>query len=339
MSKPRKTMAELARLTGVNVSTVSRALNDSPLVKSDTKAEILRVASEIGYSVNVAARNLRRQSSNTIALVIPLRPDSGETISDPFFLEMVGAVSMAASKRGYDLLLSTPEDEGAIAERRLLQTGRADGLIIIGQAGREDRLQEISEMENRIVVWGGLKDGAPYTLIGSDNRRGGQLATDHLIKLGRKRILFIGDTALPEIALRFEGYVDSHKGAELKLDPDLLLPIGFGHQVRDVVPQLSELLASGTQIDAVFAASDALAIMAMDALRQNGLAVPKDVSVVGYDNIGQAALAQPALTTVSQNIAMGGELLVSALIDKLEGKSVQSALTETELVVRESCGP
>ena len=338
MSKPRKTMAELARLTGVNVSTVSRALNDSPLVKDETKAEILRVASEIGYSVNVAARNLRRQSSSTIALVIPLKPGSGETISDPFFLEMVGAVSMAASKRGYDLLLSTPQDESAIAERRLLQTGRADGLIIIGQAGREDRLQSIGEMESRIVVWGGLQQDTPYTLIGSDNRLGGELATAHLIGLGRKRVLFIGDTALPEIALRFEGYRDAHAAAGLDADPALTLRIGFGHQVKEVVPQLGRMLAAGERIDAVFAASDALAIMAMEALRQNGLSVPGDVSVVGYDNITQAALAQPSLTTISQNIAIGGELLVSALIDKLEGEAVSSTLTPTELIVRESCG-
>ena len=338
MSKPRKTMAELARLTGVNVSTVSRALNDSPLVKSETKAEILRVADEIGYSVNVAARNLRRQSSSTIALVIPLKPGSGETISDPFFLEMVGAVSMAASRRGYDLLLSTPQDETAIAERRLLQTGRADGLIIIGQAGREDRLKSIGEMESRIVVWGGLQKDTPYTLIGSDNRLGGHLATRHLLELGRKRILFIGDTSLPEIALRFAGYRAAHEAASRAVDPALHLRIGFGHQVKEVVPQLGRMLESGQAVDGVFAASDALAIMAMEALRQNGLAVPQDVSVVGYDNIAQAALAQPALTTISQNISIGGELLVSALIDKLEGKTVASTLTPTELIIRESCG-
>ncbi len=331
-------MAELARLTGVNVSTVSRALNDSPLVKSETKAEILRVASEIGYSVNVAARNLRRQSSSTIALVIPLKPGSGETISDPFFLEMVGAVSMAASKRGYDLLLSTPEDESAIAERRLLQTGRADGLIIIGQAGRENRLQSIGEMESRIVVWGGLQHDTPYTLIGSDNRRGGNLATRHLLELGRKRILFIGDTNLPEIALRFDGYRAAHEAAGMGVDPALSLRIGFGHQVKEVVPQLGRMLANGQTIDGIFAASDALAIMAMEALRQNGLSVPGTVSVVGYDNITQAALAQPALTTISQNISIGGELLVSVLIDKLEGEAVTSTLTPTELIIRESCG-
>src|SRR5690606_8656354 len=127
----------------VDVSTVSRALNDSPVVNPETKAVILKIAAETGYAVNAAARSLRRRSSRTIGLVIPIRPDSGQTISDPFYLEMVGAVSHSAAQRGYALIVSLPPDSDVDAERRLIQTGRADGLIMIGQAGRAEQLNAL----------------------------------------------------------------------------------------------------------------------------------------------------------------------------------------------------
>ena len=128
-------MAELARIANVDISTVSRALNDSPLVKEKTKTHVLKIAAETGYVVNASARNLRRQSAQAIGIVIPLAPESGQTISDPFFLEMVGAVSHAASQRGYDLIVSVPQSSAEIAERRLLMTGRADGLNCYWSSG------------------------------------------------------------------------------------------------------------------------------------------------------------------------------------------------------------
>jgi len=224
------TMSELARLAKVDISTVSRALNDSPLVKPHTKEAILKIADEIGYTVNVAARNLRKQSSEAIGIVIPLAPGSEQTISDPFFLEMVGSVSHAASQSGYDLIVSVPQDEMQIAERRLLRSGRADGLIVIGQAGRKERLNAMSASNSNIVVWGGAHGEQNYTLVGSDNVKGGQLATSHLLSLGRKNILFLGDVSLPEVALRYEGYVKAHNDAGMVYDPDYILKLNFGGQ-------------------------------------------------------------------------------------------------------------
>ncbi|WP_371398256.1 LacI family DNA-binding transcriptional regulator [Fretibacter rubidus] len=330
------TMSELARLAKVDISTVSRALNDSPLVKPHTKEAILKIADEIGYTVNIAARNLRKQSSEAIGIVIPLAPGSEQTISDPFFLEMVGSVSNAASEHGYDLIVSVPKDEMVIAERRLLRSGRADGLIVIGQAGRSERLNAMSATNSKIVVWGGA-DGEPsYTLVGSDNVKGGKLATSHLLKLGRKRILFLGDIDLPEVALRYKGLIQAHNEAGTAYDPNAILKLNFGGQ--SAFDAVVVYIESGQDFDAVFAASDVLAMAAIHALRSKNKSIPEDVSVVGYDNIGQAAMSTPSLTTINQNIAQGGQLMVDLLLKKIKGKKASSQFTTTELIVRGSCG-
>ena len=340
-------MAELARIANVDISTVSRALNDSPLVKEKTKTHVLKIAAETGYVVNASARNLRRQSAQAIGIVIPLAPESGQTISDPFFLEMVGAVSHAASQRGYDLIVSVPQSSAEIAERRLLMTGRADGLIVIGQAGRGERLNALNMSQSNIIVWGGRDAQHNYCVVGSDNIQGGLMATEHLLGLGRRRILFLGDITLPEVALRYEGYIKAHEGHEIDVDKDLVLALNFGGEtalaaVKDFALKTSNLKTSnrdnGLSFDAIFAASDVLAMAAIHALQAIGRSVPTDVAIVGYDDVGQAAMSTPPLTTINQNIAKGGEMMVDMLLDKIANKPVESAYTPTDLIIRQSCG-
>jgi DNA-binding LacI/PurR family transcriptional regulator len=327
-------MRELARLAEVDISTVSRSLNDSPLVAPETKAHVLKIAAEKGYVVNATARSLRRRSSETIGIVIPMRPGSGQTISDPFYLEMVGAVSHAASQRGYDLILSVPQGEDAFSERRLIQTGRADGLIVIGQARRLERLNALGTLLDRVVVWGGRVGHPRYTLVGSDNLEGGRLAGEHLLAIGRRRILFLGDPDLPEVALRFEGLRAALAGRGLAHDPALVRRVDFGADAA--FRAVLELIDGNIAFDAVFAASDVLAMAAIHALRARDRRAPEDVSVVGYDNIGQAQMATPPLTTIDQHITLGGELMVDLLLRKIRGDRVKSVVTPTTLVVRGS---
>lgn len=330
------TMAELARLADVDISTVSRALNDSPLVKPNTKEHVLKIAAETGYVVNASARNLRKQSSQAIGIVIPRASESGQMFSDPFFLEMIGAVSHAASKRGYDLIVSVPQDETEIAERRLLLTGRADGLIVIGQAGRSERLKKLNMSESKIVVWGGHEPDHNYSVVGSDNVEGGRLATEHLMKHGRKHILFLGDTNLPEVALRYEGFLKAHRDQKRSINEDLILELDFDSD--EIFTSVRNFMSEGGEFDAIFAASDVLAMSAIQAVQSVGRTVPEDVSVVGYDDVGQAALSTPPLTTINQNIAKGGEMMVEMLLRKINGEQVESAYTPTNLVIRQSCG-
>ncbi len=334
--KKKITMIELARLADVDISTVSRALNNSSLVKEKTKEKILKIAASTGYAINASARNLRRQSSGAIGIVIPLIPDFGQTVSDPFFLEMVGSVSQALSKHDYDLILSVVRDEEQIAERRLLQTGRADGIIVIGQAGHMKRLNRLDAAKEKIIVWGGRIDNQDYPVVGSDNKEGGRLAANHLLELGRKRILFLGDESLPEVGLRYQGFIKAHAEHSIRHDSRLFVRTNFGGEA--VRAGIEYILKQGLEFDAVFASSDVLAMLAINALGKFGFAVPNDIAVIGYDNVSLAKMTTPPLTTISQNISQGGEILVELLLQQLSGQPPKSEFTKTELIVRESCG-
>ena len=334
VNRGRITMSGLAKLSGVDISTVSRALNDSPLVNRRTKDHILRLATETGYAINARARSLRKQSSQTLGIVIPVYPGSHQNLSDPFFLEMIGAVSQAAAKYDYDLIINLPHSPTEIAEQRLLLSGKADGLIVIGQAGRTERLKSLGDAASRVVVWGGMIDTADYTLVGSDNFEGGRLLGRHLKEIGRQKIVFLGDTELPEVKLRYDGLISALDG---KGDGrSSVHHISSSFDGREAYGKILALCDNPEKFDAIFAASDVLAIAAIHAVQSKGLRVPEDVAIVGYDNIGQAAMISPGLTTIDQNIAMGGELMVNALIDKIAGKTVHATLTPTKLVIRGS---
>ncbi|MBX2798932.1 MAG: LacI family DNA-binding transcriptional regulator [Myxococcales bacterium] len=330
------TMADVARLAGVAPSTVSRALNDSPLIHGATKARIRRIAQQHGYAVNATAASLRRQSAQALGLVVPLAPSGGQKVSDPFFLEMVAAITTAAAKRGYDLLLSLPGDAGRVSQRRLLSTGRADGLIVIGQAGRHDRLNELAQAGSPIVVWGGQLGDQRYTTVGSDNVVGGRLAAEHLLSLGRRRLVFLGDPALPEVELRYTGFSMAHDAGGVRIDPALVRRAPFsGDGAR---AEIEDLLSNRLQFDGVVAASDLLAISAIRALHESDVSVPGDVAVVGYDDVPLAAQVSLPLTTVSQSIWHGGMRLVELLVSLLQDGTPPSEFTDTRLVVRSSCG-
>jgi DNA-binding LacI/PurR family transcriptional regulator len=229
-----------------------------------------------------------------------------------------------------------PRGAEKIAERRLLLTGQADGLIVIGQAGHMKKLNELDAAKGRIVVWGGRITNQSYPVVGSDNKEGGRLAGEHLLELGRKRILFLGDVELPEVTLRYQGFLKAHMEAGIKHDGRLIVRSNFGGEA--VHAGIDYILKQGLKFDAIFASSDLLAMSVITALGKCGLSVPGDVSIVGFDNIGLAKMATPPLTTIDQNIAQGGEIMVDILLRQLAGKSVKSRFTKTRLIIRESCG-
>jgi len=329
-------MADIARMAGVSESTVSRALADNPRVAERTRAYVKQLAAEAGYQVDPVARSLRVRRSNTICVAVPLMHAHEQPLSDPFMMTMLALLAEELTGRGYSMLLSKVDRHQDDWIGQLARSSRADGLIMIGQSFEHAEMNAAAREGWPMVVWGSHIDGQAYVSVGSDNLLGGELATTHLIEAGRRRIGFLGDEQLPEVAPRFSGYraVLEHHG----LPFDRRLHARSHFLSEDAYRLTRAMLKKTDPPDGVFAASDLIALGAMQALAERGLRVPEDVAVAGFDDIPMARLAQPALTTVQQDTRGAGAVLVSTLIDLIERRPAQSRELDTRLVVRRSCG-
>ena len=327
-------MADIARLAGVSVSTVSRALNGSTLINAETRQRIEQLARSLNYSINLSAQNLRLQKNQTVAVVVPYDAQSRQHISDPFFLSIVGSIADALTDRGYDMLLSRVDAEALDSAATLYDSGKAIGIVIIGQWRHHDQLNELAARKVPVVVWGGQLPQQLYCSVGGDNVGGGLLATRHLLHQGRKRIVFLGDAQLPEVQLRRQGYVQALQEAGVAVDARLELPVPF--EIVAAREALDRLCASRTRFDGVVACSDLLALQAVQAVRVAGRDVPRDVAVVGYDDMPVATYSDPPLTTVHQPVALAGAELVDALLAMLRGDAVPPRTLPVHLVVRAS---
>jgi len=329
------TMDDIAKLAGVSKPTVSRALSNSSLVKPETKQRVLAVARSHGYAVNRNAQKLRHKRTHTIAVSLDYRSHKKNHISDPFIFNLLAGVSEALGKRNQDLLLCAPNHNDMDAFRRILSSRSADGFIMLGQGHRSEMLNEFARAGAPMVVWGAATEDTPYCVVGSDNYYGGQLAGNYFREHGRRRLLFVGDPAFAEIYWRRVGLqqVGENKGPDVTIDDIVLSDFSFDAAFEAATKFLGKV---SEPPDAVFACSDTAAMAFITALGKNGLNVPRDVSVVGYNDIRSAAFFSPAVTTIRQDTYQAGRLLVSNLMQTLDGEAAESTKIETSLIVRET---
>ncbi len=329
-------LEDLAELAQVSTATVSRALNDSPLVREETKRRVWMLARQHHYPFRPQMPAILSGAAATIAIAIPTPLGKTGSPADPFFMELIGGVGEAARDAECDIIIShvTPRNFDDLSD--IIESSRAEGVIFLGQSFLHERFNRLSQTQNRFVVWGAELPGQQYCSVGSDNIRGGRRATSHLLRLGRKRVAFFGDTDAPEIMQRYSGYMDALKEADLPLDMHLVAPVHF--EVESAEDAVERLIAQDVEFDAIFGASDLIALGAIRGLIRHGRRVPEDVSVVGYDDVLLARYSHPALTTISQDMAKAGRLLVSKLMNSKGGLDIQSERLPTDLIVRESCG-
>jgi DNA-binding LacI/PurR family transcriptional regulator len=330
------TMADIARLAGVSASTVSRALAGSTLVARKKREEITRLARERGYVINATARNLRLQRTQTLSVVIPLGHDVSQPLTDPFLMEMLSHLADSITQRGYGMLLQKIVPPMGDWLPQLIVGRKSDGIIVIGQSTEHAALEAAAADYKPLVVWGGHLARQSYCTVGSDNVGGALAAVEHLIQRGRRWIVFLGDPAEPEIGLRYAGYRLAHERAPHLRSPPHIVP---AHLSADAAYEaMRTFIGAAERFDAVFAATDLTAISAVRAITAAGLSVPRDVAVVGFDDITLAAHTNPPLTTVRQDLRRGAATLVDLLFRRMEGENAPSVMLPAQLVLRESSG-
>ncbi len=338
--KGKATSFDIAHHAGVSQSTVSRALRDSPLVNKETRDKIKAIARELNYKVDKNASNLRQQQSRTLALLLFEDPTSDDSLINPFFLSMLGSITRASAKSGYDLLISfqnLSDDWHADFE----DTNKADGIILLGYGDYEDyrdKLSKLEAQETHFVRWGAPDKEHPGISIGCDNYQGGYDITQHLLGLGHQELAFVGgaDGHAPEFLARYQGHCNAMKHAGLKPlkknQEEAISTEESGYQAT------LKLIDRSPNIDAIVCASDLIAIGVMQALKDRSIQVPEQVAVVGYDNIPASRFTNPALTTVAQDTIKAGEVLVESLLNLIKGNDAKPQLMPVNLITRQSCG-
>ncbi|MBQ0932143.1 LacI family DNA-binding transcriptional regulator [Ideonella sp. 3Y2] len=327
-------MADIARLANVSISTVSRALSNNPRLSEETRNRVNELARSLNYSINVGAQILRGKAMQTVAVAFPYHPEHRQHFKDPFFLATLGSIGDALIDSGHSMLIVGVETDKSETLTQPHESGQAIGTIMLGQENNHDRFNELAVRGLPFVVWGARLPDQLYCTVGSDNLMGGRQATEHLLDCGARRVAFFGDGSLAEIGQRHQGYEAALVAAGLTPDPQLYRPVPFVDAA--VQREVTAMLAQGVEFDAVFAASDLVALAVIAALRDHGRQVPQDVQVVGFDDIRLAAESHPALTTIRQSIDEAGRVLVQLLLDKLAGRRVESVMMPTRLMVRQS---
>lgn len=332
------TSFDIAALAGVSQPTVSRALRGDRTVSDATRLRIEAIANQIGYKVDRNASSLRSGHSNTLALLFFEDPLPDGSYINPFFLSMLGSILMTCAQRGYDLLTSFQQssNDWHVSYR---DSRKADGLILLGYGDYEfyqARLDQLARQGTHFVRWGAVDEGGSDTTIGCDNVLGGREAAAHLAARGCRHVAFVGDAShhYPEFRDRYrglcEGLRDAGLAVESALRVDCLSIENAGYEAT------RRLIGLGVGFDGLFAASDLIALGALRALGEAGIAVPDKVAVIGFDDIPAAGMVRPSLTTVAQDYRRAGPLLVDALIRRIHGEAPDNRVLAPRLVVRAS---
>ncbi|GAA4526468.1 LacI family DNA-binding transcriptional regulator [Brachybacterium paraconglomeratum] len=324
------TLEDVALLAGVSRATVSRVVRGDVQVRRDKVAKVEDAVRELGYVPNNAARSLASRQTGAVALIVP--EHESRVFTDPFFVSAISGVTagLEASDKQLLLVLSSPEDHART--RRFLRGGHADGLLVVSHHEGDLSVEVLTEAAVPVVFIGRPPEQLRAPFVDLDNVEGGRLAARHLIERGRRRIAMIcGPQDMPAAVDRREGF--EKELADAGIEPAWL---SFGDfTLASGERETAALLASETPFDALFASSDLMALGALKKLEGQGVRVPEDVAVIGFDDIASAADDTISLTTVVNPGRRLAELGATLLLDLIAGRETdQSVVLRPELAVR-----
>jgi DNA-binding LacI/PurR family transcriptional regulator len=346
LKKKQPTLNDVAKAVGVTSMTVSRVINENGYVNNETRERVLQAIKEMNYRRNGLARNLKRQQTETVGLVL------GD-ISNPYSTELARAVRETLITRGFSLFICISEHSAKedIAAFESLANHSVDGIIVATRSnqGGDKYLREIVESNIPVVVIGRDFQNSHVDFVSPDNLKGGFEATRLLIDLGHRRIAFIGANLKGGSSLkRLQGYLKALEVHNIEIDERLITGRNEdvlavpGYSTEEIgFEGMKRLLALPSPPTAVFARNDFTAIGVMSAIKEAGLRIPEDIAIVGFDDISLATRTSPPLTTVRQPMRLEGQIAAEMLLERIKSQeklSRRERILNCELIVRESTG-
>lgn len=329
-------LEEIAKLSGVSRSTVSRVVNNDPNVGEATRERVLKIIQQANYHPNVAARGLAAGRTRILGLVIPMGVSA--LFTDPYFPLLIQGVSAACNTHDHSVMLWLAEPEYERRTIRQIMHGRfVDGVIVASMLMDDPVVQALLEGDLPFILVGRYPTNDGVSYVDVDNQNSTREAVTHLLRLGHRRVATItGPLTMIAGADRRDGYLAALKDRGLTVEPELIVEGDFTESggyaaMRQLLPR---------QPEAVFVASDTMAVGALRALREVGCRVPDDIALVSFDDMPFAAHAEPPLTTVRQPTHRVGVIAAEMLIDLIEDpeSGPRRIILPTELVIRASCG-
>jgi DNA-binding LacI/PurR family transcriptional regulator len=342
-SRGNATISDVARSSGVSIATVSNVLNNGPKpVKEATRQRVLIAAKELSYHPNATARSLVNRRTHTLGIFFFV-VDSMVVVTNNYASGILQGVLTATTELKYNLTFFTRPWAGTKQTAfAAFQDGRADGLVIVAPPSDSDILSDLIDIGLTMVVVAGTGRDIGIPCVDVDDALGATLATNHLISLGHKRIAHIsGDPNMNSVPLRRSAFTSRLTEAAIEVRPEYMVTGQYNGS--NAYEQTLSLLRFKNPPTAIFAGNDTIAMACMHAARDSGVSVPRDLSIVGFDDAPASALVHPPLTSVSQPLTEIGSLATNMLVDMIERPDVDRRgslhLLKPSLVVRESTAP